>query len=101
MDRIIDLSMKAYATPEGYAAAAVNPKIGFEVPETPILTEPIGKTRNLASILAYNRWRLSMMGVQPGETFNYGVITTKPHGTYLTFFNPEANGRFAWKYASD
>jgi kynurenine formamidase len=101
MDRVIDLSVKPYATPEGYAAAAVNPLIGWEQPETPILTEPVGEKRALASVLSYNKLRLAMMGVQPGEIFNYGVITTKPYGTYLTFFNPEASGRFAWKYASD
>jgi kynurenine formamidase len=39
--------------------------------------------------------------VQPGEVFNSGVLTTKPYGTYLTYFDPEASGRFARKYASD
>ncbi|MCZ7572488.1 MAG: cyclase family protein [Ardenticatenaceae bacterium] len=101
MDRVLDLSNKPYATPEGYAAAAVNPLIGWETPETPLLTEPVGDSRPLASVLSFNQRRLAMMGVQPGEIFNYGVITTKPYGTYMTFFNPEASGRFAWRFASD
>jgi kynurenine formamidase len=101
MERVIDLSIKPYATPEGYAAAAVNPQIGFEIPETPVLTEPLGNNRNLAEVLSYNKRRLAMMGVQPGEIFNYGVITTKPFGTYLTFYNPNSSGRYASRYASD
>ncbi|MCZ7572489.1 MAG: cyclase family protein [Ardenticatenaceae bacterium] len=101
MDRILDLTAKPYATPEGYAAAAVTPLVGWETPETPLLTEPVGKERPLASVLSFNQRYLAMMGVQPGEIFNYGVITTKPYGTYMTFFNPEASGRFAWRFASD
>ncbi|HBY94291.1 MAG TPA: hypothetical protein DEP84_10080 [Chloroflexi bacterium] len=95
MDRVLDLSVKPYGTPEGYSEAAVTPRIGFEVPETPILTEPVGDSRPLASVLSFNQRRLAMLGVQPGEIFNYGVITTKPYGTYMTYFNPEASGRFA------
>jgi kynurenine formamidase len=101
MDRVIDLSVKPYSTPEGYAGASANPLIGWEKPESPILSEPVGRSRDLASLLSYNKRRLAMVGVQPGEIFNYGVITTKPFGTYLTFSNPEANGRFSWRYASD
>ena len=101
MDRVIDLSAKPYAFPEGYSAASVTPIIGWEQPETPVLIEPISASRNLAVILSYNLRRLAMSGVQPGEVFNSGVLTTKPYGTYLTYFDPEASGRFAWKYASD
>jgi kynurenine formamidase len=101
MDRIVDLSGKPYACPEGYASAAVNPLIGWEQPETPIQTEPLSKSRDLAMLLSYNKRRLAMMGVQPGEVFNYGDITTKPYGTYMTFDNRDATGRYAWRYASD
>lgn len=93
--------MKPYSCPEGYSLAAVQPVVGFEDPETPILTEPLSRSRNLATLLSYNRRRLSMLGVQPGETFNYGTITTKPHGTHLTFDNRKRAGAAEYRCASD
>jgi kynurenine formamidase len=101
MERILDLSFKPYACPEGYAAAAVTPKIGWQDMETPILTEPVSTSRDLSVILSFNKRRLAMAGVQPGEIFNYGDITTKPYGTYLTFDNRKSSGRYAMRYASD
>jgi kynurenine formamidase len=42
-----------------------------------------------------------MLGVQPGETFNYGTLTTKPYTTCATYYNPTATGTWPARYLSD
>ena len=87
MYRAIDLTFRPYPALIGDGDGVVRPVVGYR-PGAPVLYEPITEARTVAHILSYYRVSMAMSGVQPGELFQKGILTTKPHTTYATFYNP-------------
>lgn len=87
MIRVIDLNVRPYPAPDGDIDAVIKPVYGWR-PVPPIQQEIVAATRNLADILSFSEVRLTMNGVQPGEIFNHGWVTTKPYCSYATYCNP-------------
>lgn len=89
MIRCIDLSFRPYPAPVGHGDALVRPTYRTQ-PDAPVLFEPITESRDLSKILSYYEVNHIMSGVQPGEIFSKGTLTTKPYTTYAVYSNPEA-----------
>ncbi|NPV54898.1 MAG: hypothetical protein HPY71_15515 [Firmicutes bacterium] len=100
MYRIIDLTFRPYPAPLGNGDALMRPAYGY-IPGAPILYEPISEHRTIADILGYYDTTHVMSGVQPGEIFTKGTLTTKPYATYVTYYNPEQKDPWEPKYISD
>jgi len=94
MRRVIDLSMRPFPAPVGNGEALVRPPLAV-VPQPALLREPVSRERSISEILSYYRFDHVMSGVQAGEIFTKGILTTKPYATCATYVNPgyQANGR--------
>jgi kynurenine formamidase len=100
MNRVLDLSFKPYPAHVGDSNGNIRPVFGFQ-PGAPIVIEPIGEQRTLTDVLSYYRLSTSMSGVQPGELFHKGLLTTKPYTTYATYYNPDEVDPWAGQYLAD
>ncbi|HEY4198969.1 MAG TPA: cyclase family protein [Devosiaceae bacterium] len=100
MYRSIDLTFKPYPAPVGDGEGVIRPNLGYR-PEAPILHEPLGSERTPTEILSFYKTTYAMSGVQPGEIFQKCMLTTKPHTTYATFFNPNENDSWAGRYLAE
>lgn len=86
MYRVVDLSLKAFAAPVGNGDAVMKPIMNYR-PGPPILIERINESRPVLEVLSYYRQYQAMSGIQPGEVFQKGMLTSKPYTTYVTFRN--------------
>ncbi|PKL27462.1 MAG: hypothetical protein CVV46_11475 [Spirochaetae bacterium HGW-Spirochaetae-2] len=94
MYRIIDLSIRPNHAPVGNGQALLTPSVSSS-PVAEMLREPVTKERTLNEILSYYEFNHMMSGVQAGEIFTKGILTTKPYTTYATYLNTQSvsNGR--------
>lgn len=97
MYRSLDLTFKPYPAPIGDGEGVVRPVLGYR-PGAPVLYEPLNSARTIADVLGYYRISMAMSGIQPGELFQKGVLTTKPYTTYATFFNPDEKDLWGAQY---
>lgn len=100
MFRCVDLTFKPYPAPNGDGEGVVRPNLGYR-PEAPILHEPSDKNRTITEILSFYKVTYAMSGVQPGEIFQKGMLTTKPYTTYATFYNPNETDSWAGRYLAE
>jgi kynurenine formamidase len=100
MFRTVDLTFKPYPAPVGDGDGVIRPNLGYR-PAAPIHHEPLGGERTPTEILSYYKTSYSMSGVQPGEIFQKCILTTKPHTTYATFYNPKETDSWAGRYLSE
>jgi kynurenine formamidase len=86
MKRIIDLSLRPMPAPVGNGEALLRPSLSV-VPQPGLLREPVSNERSISEILSYYEFNHVMSGVQAGEIFTKGILTTKPYTTYVTYYN--------------
>jgi kynurenine formamidase len=98
--RILDLTFKPYPAPVGDGEGVVRPVLAYR-PAAPIFHEPVDDSRTVAEVLGYYRISMAMSGVQPGELFQKGMLTTKPWTTYATFHNPSASETWEAQYLAE
>ncbi len=100
MYRGVDLTFKPYPAPVGNGEGVIRPVMGYR-PGPPILHEPLNEERTLADVLSYYRVSTSMSGIQPGEIFSKGLLTTKPYTTYATFENQNEGELWGAQYLAE
>lgn len=100
MKRVIDLSMRPMAAPVGNGEALARPPLSV-VEQPCLLHEPVSKGRSVSDILSYYEFNHIMSGVQAGEIFTKGTMTTKPYCTYATYRNRAGGGNGRPKYLAD
>ncbi|QQO10688.1 cyclase family protein [Breznakiella homolactica] len=100
MKRIIDLSMRPLPAPVGNGEALVRPSLSV-VPQPELLREPVSKERSMSEILSYYEFNHVMSGVQAGEIFTKGILTTKPYTTCATYYNGKFTENRRPQYLAD
>lgn len=100
MRRIIDLSMRPFPAPVGNGEALVHPSLSV-VPQPELLREPVSQERSVSEILSYYKFDHIMSGVQAGEIFTKGILTTKPYTTCATYYNGNSKENGKPQYLAD
>jgi len=94
MIRALSLSLPGYPCPEGNGDAGAKPLYGWR-PGAPVVLEETTPRRTAAEILGIYHLYHAQLGPFPQEVFDFGVTTSKPHCTNLTFSRPAAGPREA------
>lgn len=100
MKRILDLSMRPMTAPVGNGEALVKPSLSV-VPQPCLLREPVSPQRSVSQLLSYYEFTHVMSGVQAGEIFTKGILTSKPYTTYATYYNGEYRRNARPEYLAD
>jgi kynurenine formamidase len=100
MKRIVDLSMRPMPAPVGNGESLVRPSLTV-IPQPTLLREPMSRERSMSEILSYYEFVHIMSGVQAGEIFTKGILTTKPYTTCATYFNEESPRNGFPQYLAD
>jgi kynurenine formamidase len=100
MRRVVDLSMRPFPAPVGNGEALVHPALAV-VPQPELLREPVSKERTISEIMSYYKFDHIMSGVQAGEIFTKGILTTKPYTTCATYYNGNSKDNGRPQYLAD
>ena len=87
MLRVLDFTLPGYLPPKGSGDKSAYPLFDWEV-KHPIYIENESKERPISDILVEYQMRTFLLGPFRGELFNLGVLPSKPHTTYATYYNP-------------
>lgn len=88
MKRILNHSLPGYTCPEGNVDGGAFPHYGYQ-PDYNAFVEKTSKTRSIAEIMGFYDVKTFLLGPFPGELFNLGVMTSKPHTTHITYYKPK------------
>ena len=100
MLRVLNFTLPAYPSPEGSGHYSVNPLFDWEN-KPPIHIENESKERPISDILGEYQTRNFLLGPFRGEIFAIGGLSTKPHTTYASYFNPNTKSKWDAKYIAE